>query len=275
MDIRETLMSSLKVIAIIGIRNAECYLANALRHFSDNDVKFFIVDNSSEDNSKDIYLNPEFASHSLGFMNTPFLGHFSLRQQLGIKMNVIRRMDTDWVIHADADEIMHSYLPGQSLNDAIAQADSDGYNALDFDEFVFLPVQQNYMVDVRRAQPILSYYFFQPYAPRLMRAWKKSACLSNCDSGGHILTGENINLCPGKLALRHYIFMNQDHAYTKYRERRFAPDELALGMHNDRIAQPVDRFTFPPSEKLDWLADGESRSLDTSQPRKKHYWQWS
>ena len=54
-------------------------------------------------------------------------------------------VDADWFIHHDADEIMHSSRPGETLLEAIARIDREGYNAIDFDEFVF--VHENDSVD--------------------------------------------------------------------------------------------------------------------------------
>jgi hypothetical protein len=52
-----------------------------------------------------------------------------------------------------------------------------------------------------------------------MRAWKKTAGLSMADAGGHILSGPEIRLAPETMALRHYIFCDQHHAFNEYAER--------------------------------------------------------
>jgi hypothetical protein len=189
------------------------------------------------------------------------------------KMEVVDSADADWVIHLDADEIMHSYRPRERLADAIRRIDEQGFNVVNFDEFVFLPVDFSYAPDIRGPQSLCRYYFFEPFAPRLMRAWKKAAGLSMVDSGGHVLSGPDIRLAPETMALRHYIFRDQHHAFDKYAERRFAPEELARGWHSNRITQPMEAFRFPAADRLRALESAESRMFDRSLPVKHHYWE--
>ena len=56
-------------------------------------------------------------------------------------MTIIDDIETDWVIHLDADEIMHTYRRGESLNEASHRLDAVGWNVANFDEFVFLPIE--------------------------------------------------------------------------------------------------------------------------------------
>jgi hypothetical protein len=93
-------------------------------------------------------------------------------------------------------------------------------------------------------------------------------------AGGHTLSGDELRLSPEQLALRHYIFRDQEHAYTKYTQRLFAAADLASGWHGNRIGQSVQSFRFPPADHLSWLASADSRDFDRSCPHKLHYWQW-
>ena len=264
----------IKIVAVMAFRNEKAYLINALRHLVANDILFALLDNGSDDGARAICTDAEFASHLLGLDELPYYGTFDLHQQLEAKMALISRLDADWVIHLDADEIMHSCRPGESLRQAIQRIDGEGYNAIEFHEFVFLPIEDPYVLNAAGPQPSRSYYFFMPYYPRLMRAWKKTPDISMVSHGGHILSGRGIKLCPEPLALRHYIVRDQAHAYAKYTERRFAASDIARGWHHNRIEQPVSQFLFPPADRLCWLERADSRIFDTSQPKKEHYWQW-
>jgi len=44
-------------------------------------------------------------------------------------MEIIRKLHTDWVVHLDADEVMHSYRKGETLNEALSRLDAEGWNA--------------------------------------------------------------------------------------------------------------------------------------------------
>ncbi len=265
----------MKIVAIIAFQNEEKYLANSIRNFISNGIKCALIDNDSDDGSRDICNRPEFAGHIILVETLPYQGCFDLKKQLDAKLRIVNDIDADWVIHADADEIMHSCNPGESLRDAVMRADRKNYNIINFNEFVFLPIgNTNYIHDISGFQNITSYYFFQPFTPRLMRAWKKSANLSMRDQGGHVLYGGPINIYPDAMVLRHYIFRDQEHAYQKYENRRFAPEELAIGWHGNRVNQPVSQFRFPAADRLHQLRDINSRILETHSPRAAHYWEW-
>ncbi len=261
------------VTAVLAIRDEAAYLANCLRHLVRNGIEFVILDNDSSDGSAEIYRRPEFAANLIDVRGLPFTGEFSLSEQLRQKMAIVDGLETDWVIHLDADEVMHSYRPGERLNDALARLDGDGWNVVNFDEFVFLPVDAEYVPDGPEHQPMSFYYFFEPRSPRLMRAWRKTAGFSMTASGGHFVDGPGVRLAPEHLALRHYLARSQEHAFEKYTTRTFAQAEIAIGWHRARAGQPRDAFQLPPAGALKRLRDPADRELDRSDPWAAHYWQ--
>jgi len=261
------------VTAILAIRNEEAYLANCLRHLVRNQIDFVIIDNGSSDSSAQIYRRREFSANLVDVQDLPFAGVFSLTQQLRRKMQVIDTLDTDWVVHLDADEVMHSYREGESLNEALCRLDAQDWNVVNFDEFVFLPVGHDYVPEATEHQPISHYYFFEPFAPRLMRAWKKASGFSLAKHGGHLLDGAGLRLAAERFALRHYMVRSQEHALHKYTTRFFAPEDLALGWHGFRANQPSKAFALPPEGCLKRLDKTDKRNLDRSEPWTAHYWQ--
>lgn len=263
------------VTAVLAIRNEEAYLANCLRHLIHNGVRFAIIDNGSTDASAEIYRDPEFAANLVTAIEQPFEGAFSLAEQLRRKMALINAIDTDWIIHLDADEVMHSYRPAETLGEALCRLDGEGWNVVNFDEFVFLPIAHDYLTEAPALQPMEHYYFFEPSAPRLMRAWRKASGFSPVEGAGHVLAGPDLRLAPEHLALRHYIFRSQDHAFAKYHARTFAPDEIARGWHVNRVNQPLSSFQFPAAGRLKRLAFPTQRNLDRSDPWRVHYWERS
>jgi glycosyltransferase involved in cell wall biosynthesis len=264
-------------VAIVAIRNEAAYIANCLRDMVRNGVDVAVIDNESTDGSRSIYLGAEFSDSLKAIRHLPFKGAFHLEQVLNAKQALIDELETDWVIHVDADEIMHSYREGETLRAAIERMDSAGYNAIDFNEFVFLPVDFPYVPNVQSCQPLLHYYFLDPQwkkSPnRKMRAWRKDSRLTIA-GGGHRLEGGALSLAPEQLAIRHYIFRSQGHAFAKYATRIFPADELQKRWHLDRHEQPVESFVFPPAGELCRLGHCADRNLDRSKPRKRNYWLW-
>ena len=177
----------MNVTAVLAIRNEEAYLANCLRDLISNGLNFVIIDNDSTDSSAQIYGRREFAPHLVQVCRLPFSGVFSLSEQLQRKMEVIEALNSDWVVHVDADEILHSYREGEGLREALSRLDAEGWNVVNFDEFVFLPIERDYEQEMWGRQPISYYYFFQPSSPRLMRAWKRDGGFSSAAFGGHLL----------------------------------------------------------------------------------------
>ena len=260
------------VTAILAIRNEEAYLANCLRHLVRNGVDFAIIDNGSSDGSAEIYRRREFAANLVDVQHLPFPGAFSLTDQLRRKMAVAETLHTGWVIHLDADEVMHSYRQEETLEQAISRVDAGGWNVVNFDEFVFLPVENDYVPEADGDQPLGLYYFFEPSSPRLMRAWRKTSGVSMVESGGHSLCGPALRISPEHFALRHYIVRTQEHAFAKYTTRIFAPEDLAAGWHRLRTAQPREAFLLPSAGLLKRLADVGDHNLDRSDPWTAHYW---
>jgi glycosyltransferase involved in cell wall biosynthesis len=264
-------------IAIIACRNEEAYLGNCLTHLVENGVKFAIIDNDSQDRTSEILALPQFRSSLVHYERFPFDGFYPWRKLLDRKAAVAETIGADWVIHLDADEIMHSYRDHETLAKAIERIAATGADVIDMDEFVFIPVDHPYIVDCSGPQPMRHYYFFAPSRNHLMRACKTGLGMSWTKGGGHTVErpgGASFKLANETLAKRHYIFLDQMHAYTKFAERRYDPRELEIGWHANRYNQPRARFTFPDPGQLKSLDVAASRTFDKSNPKLLHYWQW-
>jgi glycosyltransferase involved in cell wall biosynthesis len=266
--------TEIRVVAAIVVRNERAYLGNCLRHLIENEIDYVVVDNGSTDGTAELLRQPYFGAHLIDYRRHPYEGHFDWENLMRARQAAVDPVAADWILYVSADEIMHSYRDGETLKAAIARVDADGYDVIDFDEFVFLPVDQEYVSDHQGTQPLRHYYFFQPGQPRLMRARKKRLQVSHVKHGGHVLSGEAFELAPESFALRHYIFRNQTHAFRKYTERKFKAEEVSRGWHSNRHAMPFENFAFPPEADLECLASPDARLLSRDRAHKKHYWQW-
>jgi len=267
-------MPALKVVAALVIRNERPYIANCLRHLIENEIDYVVVDNDSTDGTFEVLNDSFYARHLLNYVKVPYEGCFEWERMMRERQAAADAVDADWLLYVSADEIMHSYRSGETLRAAIEHVAESGYDVIDFNEFVFLPIDADYVSDHSGPQPLSHYYFFEPKRPRLMRARRKSLNVSHVDRGGHTLAGERFRLAPETFALRHYLFRNQEHAFRKYQERRFAPNEISRGWHANRYLQSRERFRFPPADELERLRAPEERALLRGRIRKLHYWQW-
>ena len=260
--------------AIIVVRNEFNYLRLLLPYLQSQQIDVVIIDNDSNDNSTKLF--DEFWQTPVISVNRlPFDGIFDQKKMLIAKQGIIDSISHDWIIHHDADEMMEHREKGYSLRDAIYQADQGGYNAINFEEFVFIPERNQDCTYSNYYEEILRYYFFSPKCNRLNRAWKRCDNLQNFLSGGHQLEGELLNVDPRNHILRHYITLSFEHAKAKYVGRKFAVDDLALGWHSNRVNIEEKDLMLPLNDKkLNYLDNFESKQFNRELPLKFHYWQW-
>jgi hypothetical protein len=266
--------AAFRVAAVMAVANEEVHIESALRDLIGEGIEVVLIDHDSDDRT--IALARPFLGHGLlSIEQLPWNGSFSIVEQLEAKQSVIDRLEHDWIVHVDADEWLSSPEPGQTLLDGLREADEAGYNAVHFNEFVFVPRpgEDLYAPDYRRHSR--RYYFYQPHYPYLVRAWKHRSGLDNRGFGGHFLSGP-VRQYPVDFPLRHYIALSEAHARRKYVGRTFAESELAQGFHYDRVGLTPEQLRFPDDDEgpLRTLEHWSSKRFDTSAPVKEHFWYW-
>ena len=259
--------------AILAVRNEALHIRRVLHEFIRQGIDIVVIDNESTDGTLDICR--EYLGKGLLFMEQlDWTGRFDLSAQLDAKRSIAARLDHDWLIHTDADEWMQSPVKGESLLEGISRVSAIGCNVINFDEFVFLPVADKYRPSSHYEQEILHYYYFAPAKIRLMRAWQRSADLSNKPSAGHLLTGNKLNIAPESFILRHYIALSQQDAIAKYVGRKFTEADLSKGWHRNRYQLTQAQLRFPDPQQLKKLPAWGAVTFDRSDPKSRHYWVW-
>ena len=258
---------TLPITAILCVRNEERYLRTTLSHLTRNGIQLVVIDNDSVDSTPQIL--DEFAAHIVGRHMLRWCGEFDLTAVIERVRPIADEIASGWIVWQDADEILESHDPSESLRQAIERIDATGANAINFDEFVFLPLG----IDVQPGQDFRSlirhYYFHEPRPQRLMRAWRAGQGFIQAD-GGHQVVGEGLRVHSRNLALRHYPFLSADHARRKYSQRTFSDRDVAKGWHAKRMGVLPGDMEFPVLERLVTWTPGEP--LETSDPWPHHYW---
>jgi glycosyltransferase involved in cell wall biosynthesis len=262
---------TLRIACVVCARNEIGYLRTLVPYLLDQDIDLTLIDNESTDGTAEWLAASPYAGR-VAVHRLSYSGVFDLTSQLALKAQVIETLRSDWVIHHDADEILQGPDGWGTLRAAIEEADAAGYDALNFDELVMLPLDPN--IDAPYVNNRLC-YFFEPQPLRLMRAWRRSAELSNQSYGGHRLDGA-YSLSPARPLLKHFIVRSQAHAYAKYLHRRFPEHDLSKGWHRNRLSFTTDNLTVPTRDpRLTLLPTPQATPTVMPEPQRLHFWQWA
>lgn len=177
-------------------------------------------------------------------------------------------------MHADPEEVRLFPRSGQTLADALADAGvgagAHGYNAVDFQEFAFVPHARG----------------SQPRSPALHRDDALVLSLPPARAASHRMEAtarpggprpglrdtesrsRGLNPLPDPVKMRHYLFLSLAHALEKYVDKVYDPDEVARGRSRRRASLTAQDIRFPGRDELRTYR-GDDR-LDASAPHAHH-----
>jgi glycosyltransferase involved in cell wall biosynthesis len=262
---------SFRVVAILAVRNEQHYVRRCLQHLTEQNIAVCLIDNDSTDATREIVAEFEKRSTVIRYIQHPYPGYYDWENLLRLKQHIATEIQADWFIHLDADEIPESPLAGKTLAQAIRFVDRQGYNAINFNEFVFIPTNNHENWENRDyVEGMKKYYFFAPRPQRLVRAWKKQDVpVDIAQSGGHECQFSGRKVYPQSFVLRHYIALSRTYLITKYCSRNYAQHEVERGWHHNRIGITPERVHLPrPEELKTYRNDGK---WDTSSPWTEHF----
>jgi hypothetical protein len=260
--------------AILCVRNEAACIAQTLKSYIEQGIDVVVIDHDSTDKTRAI-CKEQLGRGVLRIEHLPWAGVFDLSSQLAAKAAIVDSLPHEWVIHGDADEWLQSPVAGESLLEGISRVSAAGNIVVNFEEFVFVPTCDSAAGQDNYQQTILNYYYFAPAPQRLMRAWRRTAELSNWASGGHRLKGSAVRLAPDSFILRHYIALSSEHAIRKYVGRRFSEADLKKGWHRKRLNLSPDDLALPSPASLKRLPQSDSKQFDRSDPKMTHFWEWN
>ncbi len=259
----------MRILALLATYNEQRFIGNCLNHLIAQGIEVYLIDNGSTDDTLAI------AERRLGegvaaIETLPRDGLFEFRQILARKETLGATLEADWFIHLDADEIRLAPRTGQTLAEAIGEADAAGYNAINFQEFTFVPTLEAPDHDHDGyLQTMRWYYPFAPFQPHRLTAWKRQpGPVDLVGKAGHRVAFEGLRMCPQSFPMRHYLYLSVPHAIRKYAQRRHAPTALAAGWHEWREQLDPARILLPSQAQLRrYLGDD---ALDASEPHAHH-----
>ncbi len=258
------------IVALLSIRNEERYLKRCLSHLHQEGINVYLIDNGSTDRSLEIA--ESFRDKNvIRIEHFPYPGFYAWKPILENAERLAGEIQADWFIQHDADEIRQAPAPFRSLAEGISYVDSHGYNAVNFDEFVFVPTKDepdheggDYVKSMRY------YYFFNRGVKRRINAWKNTGQPVNLSKhGGHKVVFEDQRIFPTSFILRHYVVLSKAHAFSKYHGRVYAENEvLEEGWHGNRARIQPGALRLSEPSQLKTVS--QDNTWDRSDPKTEH-----
>jgi glycosyltransferase involved in cell wall biosynthesis len=259
---------SFRIVAIMTVRNEEAYLDMGIKHLINQGVEVCIVDNGSTDRSSGI-IEQYLGKGVIRYEKLSYPGFFDLTHILKNEERLASEIKADWFIRQDADEIREAPPGYGTLYDAIRKVDALGYNAVNFDEFAFMPTDENESFIGKDFYKEMKYYcYIHPRPQHHIKAWKWHGSAVRLEDGGHLATFEGRRVYPENFILRHYIGLSADSLKAKYCGRSFRVSEILMGWHGERAFIEEDELYIPSKKELSFY-DGE-RGWDRSDPRNNY-----
>jgi glycosyltransferase involved in cell wall biosynthesis len=261
---------NVRVIALLATHNEERFIAGCIESLAQQGVYVYLLDNGSTDSTVAI-ASRYLGDTVLAVEPFPRSETFNLHAILRRKEELASTLDGDWFMHMDADEIRLPSAPHRTLAEGFADITRQGYDAVNFQEFTFIPTIESPdhdHGDFRRT--MRSYYPFLPVFPHRLNAWRRQPDRVDLASlAGHRVQFPGLRMYPRSFNLLHYQFLSIAHAREKYSARRHDPAALARGWHGWREHFRPDAVRLPSAEELQtyWSED----RLDASHPRTRHY----
>lgn len=259
----------MKLIALLAIRNEELYIERCLQNLISQGFEVILIDNESTDNSVK-RANKYLGKGLREIITFNYSGYYEWEKILNFKEKIAKETDADWFLHCDADEIHQPESRFTTIKEALTVIDDQGYNAVNFDEFVFIPARDTHdFTEVDYVQEMHHYYYYSPEKYHRLKLWKKQRESVNLSKhGGHRVEFDNINIYPQNFILRHYIFLSKKYAERKYQGRQFLSNEVnENGWHGWRANFDQSRLQLPSRSDLKLL---NVERFDTSDPKIHH-----
>ena len=259
--------------AVLAVRDEAARIETVVGYLLDQEIDVAVIDHGSTDGTRDVLA--DFARDgAVSVTDLPYDGVFSLRRQMAAKVQVVTSMANDWLVHQDADEVLHGSADGQDLRTLIEEADQRAHDAVNFEEFVFVPAAGEEHYPGEYQSTMLRYYFFAPSEWRLVRAVRRHLFDDLAAHFGHRVTQAGVSHSAEQGVLRHYICLGSDDLREKYRTRRYADDEVAAGAHFNRLRLQREGCGLPMADRLELLPEADSHRFSRRRPVDQHFWEW-
>jgi glycosyltransferase involved in cell wall biosynthesis len=257
-----------RVIAILAVYNEERFIRGCLENLARHGIQVYLIDNCSTDSTVSI---AKEHSNVIGIETFPRDGVYRWRPILQRKEALAEVLEADWFMHIDADERHLPPFSGTTLAEALRKTGEQGWNAVNFHEYSFVPTAEHPDHDHPDFEKTMKWYYaHEPRFPWRLNAWKKQpARVDIASSGGHQVKFPALKLCPENFHMKHYVFLSKAHALQKYKAKQYDEKELQEGWHGWRAQLVAEAIDLPREATLnEYISDDR---LDPTRPWKSEW----
>ena len=258
-----------RAVALVHEYESRRTLEACLSNLVSQGLEVYVFDNGSSDGSREI-AEAWIGRGVLAVEDVPRHGFYDHASLLRRKETLARRLDADWFLHVDSDELLFPPEGFATVRDALREADRSGYDAINYFEYVFVPTAEEPDHDHPRFFETMRWYYpFAPRHPHRRSGWKRQTGeIGLAASAGHLVSFEGLRTYPADFGLRHYPILSRAHGLEKYSGRKHSIEALGSGWHEWREQLKPGRLLLPPRDCLRRLEpDG---MLDPSGPVDRH-----
>jgi Glycosyl transferase family 2 len=259
-------MKAPRAVALLATYNEDRFVEACLDHLIGQGLSVHLCDDGSTDGT---------VARAERFLGRGLIGiETGPRRGLGAgyrrKEQLATELDFDWFLHVDADEFHVSPQRGETLLEAIARAEREGHNAVNFLEFAFTPVRESPDHDHPQFRETMHWYHpLMRKFPHRLNAWKRQKGPVRLTAGGHRVQFPGLRMSPRSLYMRHYLYLSVPHAIQKYVHQGHTPeDNTGRKVRWRHIVRPEVVELPPASAMRTYTSDDE---LDPRDPRRT-YW---
>jgi glycosyltransferase involved in cell wall biosynthesis len=258
-----------KALAILATYNEQRFVSACIENLIRQGFETYLLDNESTDQTVEI-ARQYLGRGLITIESLPRDGFYRWERILQRKIEIAQTSGHDWFMHVDADEIRLPPPAFGSIREAIAKVDAEGYNAINFVEFCFVPTREAPDHDHPDFQATMRWYYpLRPCAHHRLNLWKRQDAPPDLTtSGGHRIDFPGLRAYPIDFPMRHYLFLNIAHAKAKWVDRIYDPAELERGWHRSRAALHAADIGLQSCRELR-LYRSDSQ-LDASDPLSSH-----
>ena len=258
-----------KACAIMALHNEADIVQESVKKLIDQGVDVYLIDNNSTDGSV------EKVSESVGkgIVDIETVKFFEDGNEvydwtsiLKRKEEIAKKLDYDWYLHVDADEIRYSPWAGVSLREGLERVNFEGYSLVDFKLFNFRITHNiSFAFDYENSMNL--YSAIEDFNTIQVKAWKKCGSIQLTPHGGHLAEVQNANIYPLRFILKHYPIRSAAHGQKKVfmeRMKRFTRKEREKGWHvqyNHLIDNNEEQFFWQPEHLCKFSLPGELSAI--------------